>query len=294
MDIRKMIHKLVGVYRKLPLKPFHKILVRIYRRYTVFHRGKVLIAVREGIKWELDLNEYIDSSIYYQGLFKPNTVHVINNTVEKGMTVLDIGANIGCHTLRFAKLVGAEGKVIAIEPMSWALSKLKKNIALNDFNNIILDKMAISDRSVGEQIVQFQASWPLYGDLLDGSIHSVHPEENAVEVITLDDYVAKRNIKRIDFIKVAVNGYEYKVIKGGINTIKKFQPVMIIEFSKYAPKWYGDTLDGLIDLLYSLGYSCYSDIDFKRYKDSKSVLSVVPSHETRNLLVKARRVENRI
>lgn len=291
--MEKVIHKLVGIYRKLPLKPFHKILVRLFRRYTLLGRKKVIITVRDGIKWELDLNEYIDSAIYHQGLFKPNTVNVINNTVGEGMTVLDIGANIGCHTLRFAKLVGMSGKVIAVEPMSWAFSKLKRNVELNDFNNITLDRIALSDRSMGEQKVQFQSSWPLHGDRSDGSKDSVNPEKEAVEVITLDDYVAKRNINRVDFIKLVVSGYEYKVIRGGINTIKKFQPVMIIEVSKHTLKKCGDTLESLIDLLHSLEYTWYAEKDFKPYNDRESILNAVPPDVNRTFLVKPKRAENR-
>lgn len=252
---KKMIGKLVTIYRKLPIKPFQGVLGKLYRKYKLLYRNKVVIAVKGGIRWELDLKEQIDSSIYYEGCFEPTTTAVINRYVKEGMTVLDIGANIGCHTLRFAKLVGKMGKVIAFEPMSWAFSKLKRNVELNNFDNITLERIALSDESKGERVVQFYASWPLDADLSDSKIHPIHHGErmeNTVEVITLDDYVQRENIKKIDFVKLDVDGYEYKVIGGGTNTIKKFKPVMIIEFSKYTLREYGDNLEKLIDLLISL------------------------------------------
>ena len=102
----QIIGYLINIYRKLPVKPFQKPLSKLYEIYKLHNRNKIVMAEIDGIKYQLDLNELIDSSIYYEGCFEPMTTAVINKYVREGMTVLDIGANIGCHTLRFAKLVG--------------------------------------------------------------------------------------------------------------------------------------------------------------------------------------------
>src|SRR5688572_20988587 len=72
--------------------------------------------VRDGIRWQLDLREGIDFSIYLLGSFEPATVRAYRRIVKPGQTVLDIGANIGAHTLPLARLVGPGGRVIAFEP----------------------------------------------------------------------------------------------------------------------------------------------------------------------------------
>ena len=98
-------------------------------------------------------------------------------------------------------------------------------------------------------------------------------------------------IQGIDFIKLDVDGYEYKVIQGGVNTIKKFNPIMIVEFGKYTlKKKSGHRLEDLIDLLSSLGYSFYSAENLKQYRSKQSLLRAVPSDKTINVLCKPKSV----
>ena len=209
------------------------------------------------------------------------TTAVINKYVKKGMTAVDIGANIGCHTLRCAKLVGKSGKVIVFEPMSWAFAKLKRNIELNDFNNIILEKFALS-HVTDRQSVYFRSSWTL-------DKRSAPDSEGGEEVdfITLDEYVQRNNISKIDFIKLDVDGYEYKVIRGGVNSIKKFKPIMIIEFVKYTLREYGGSLEELIELLASLSYSFYSEKDLRQYISKESLLNAEPEDGGINVVCRA-------
>ena len=104
------IKYLINIYRNLPVKPFAGILKKLYQKYILLGKNRFVVATIDGIKYQLDLNELIDSSIYYDGCFEPMTTAVINRYVREDMTVFDIGANIGCHTLRFAKLVGGVEK----------------------------------------------------------------------------------------------------------------------------------------------------------------------------------------
>lgn len=285
----KMVRYLVSTYLKLPIKPFRGILAKLYQKYKLLNRNKVVIATVDGITYQLDLNELIDSSIYYEGCFEPMTTAIINKFVKEGMTVLDVGANIGCHTFRFAKLVGETGRVIAFEPISYAFTKLKRNLELNNFNNVTLEKIALSDESKGIQEVEFYASWALTNERLNNvhPIHGGHKFKDVVGLVTIDDYVRRKEIKTVDFIKLDVDGYECKVIRGGYNTIKKFKPVMIIEFGEYTLKEVGDSLENLIDLLDSLGYSFYSEENFKKYGSKESLLNAVPPDSTINVLCKS-------
>lgn len=224
--VNRLIRTLAGLYSRLPVKPFRGVLSRLFQKYRTASRNRVVIAKVDGITYQLDLNEMIDSSIYYEGCFEPMTTAVINEQVKPGMTVLDIGANIGCHTLRLAKLVGEAGKVITFEPMSWAFAKLKTNIELNDFNNVILEKLALSN-IIERKPAYFRTSWTPDNQ---SSPNSKNSED--IDFLTLDKYVSINNIDKIDFIKLDVDGYEYKVIWGGRETIKEFKPIMIVELGK--------------------------------------------------------------
>ena len=92
--------------------------------------GAITTVRRRRVSWTLDLREGIDFSIWLLGAFELATVRAYERLVRPGDTVLDIGANIGAHTLHLARAVGAQGKVYAIEPTDYAIGKLKANIAL--------------------------------------------------------------------------------------------------------------------------------------------------------------------
>src|SRR6266436_206522 len=82
---------------------------------------------RDGLKWRLDLEQGIDLAIYLLGAFERSTVNAYRKIVQPGDTVLDIGANVGAHTLHLARLVGNNGTVIAYEPTAYAVRKLRQN-----------------------------------------------------------------------------------------------------------------------------------------------------------------------
>ena len=87
--------------------------------------GPELVTSRQGLTWQLDLREGIDLSIYLLGRFEPSTVRCYTRLVNPGDVVLDVGANIGAHTLPLARLVGEAGRVIAFELTRYAFLKLQ-------------------------------------------------------------------------------------------------------------------------------------------------------------------------
>src|SRR2546423_1295891 len=119
------------------LKTSHKILIARLLNWIVTGARKLVglgpqvTVIRQGVKWTLDLNEGIDFSIWLLGGFEPQTLRQYEKLVKPGSTVIDIGANVGAHTLPFARLVGKSGRVVAFEPTKWAIGKLKRNLELN-------------------------------------------------------------------------------------------------------------------------------------------------------------------
>src|SRR4030095_4914874 len=89
--------------------------------------GSQTEVVRDGLRWQLDLCEGIDLALYL-GIFETDSVSVVRRLLEPGAVVLDIGANIGAHTLPMARRVGPNGKVYAFEPTQFAFQKLQNNI----------------------------------------------------------------------------------------------------------------------------------------------------------------------
>ena len=90
---------------------------------TLVGKADVGVFRRGDIVWELDLSEGIDFAIYLRGGFEPETLREYRRIVRAGFVALDIGANIGSHTLPLAQLVGPSGRVYSFEPTDYAFAK---------------------------------------------------------------------------------------------------------------------------------------------------------------------------
>ena len=194
------------------------------------------IVERNGIRYQLDLNEGIDFSIYLLGAFEPGTQKTLQKLVKPGDTVFDIGANIGSHTLGIAKSVGSSGKVYAFEPADFAFAKLKRNLALNpELQARTYPQQIFFAASSTEPLErEIYASWPLEGD---GTVHPKHrgrlvTTEHA-RVESLDNFVIREGITRLDLIKMDVDGHELPVLQGANDTLRRFQPTLVMEISPY-------------------------------------------------------------
>jgi tRNA G37 N-methylase Trm5 len=106
--------------------------------YRVVRAGRALfgqtdrdVVRRGGIFYDLDLSQGIDFAIYLGNIYERQTRSTLRKLVAPNSLVLDIGANIGAHTLNLARFVGPNGRVIAFEPTDYAFRKLSRNLELN-------------------------------------------------------------------------------------------------------------------------------------------------------------------
>ncbi|KKN21501.1 hypothetical protein LCGC14_0924660 [marine sediment metagenome] len=207
----------------------------------------------------------IDRSLFFLGYYDYDTTNAINRLCKEGMIALDIGANIGVYTFRMAKLVGKTGKVIAFEPMSWAFLKLKKNFELNNFHNITLEKLALTNKQKKENTF-FKSSWST-----DGVLKDIAQKKELIEFTTLDEYLREKGINKVDFIKIDVDGYEYRVLQGAIDALKIFKPIIILEIANYTLT----NIEAVISLLSNLGYEFYSEKNFRKYNNINNNINML-------------------
>jgi len=149
----------------------------------------------------------------------------INSFIKEDFIVFDIGANIGVFTCFCANLV-KKGKVFAFEPVSFVFDVLKKNTV--DYKNVEIYKIALGSKIEEKEILIRQwapGDSTLYDSPIKRPSESFNLKEK-IQIFTLDYVVDKFNLKRLDFIKIDVEGYEIEVLKGGIQTIKKFRPIL--------------------------------------------------------------------
>jgi FkbM family methyltransferase len=240
---------------------------RVLRMFGLAAKAGTPVQVRRsGVLWSLDLGEGIDFSIYLLGAFERSTLKALRRLVKPGYTVFDIGANIGAHTLHLANAVGAKGCVFAFEPTNFAFDKLTRNLALNpDLGRLVTANQVFLVDDLGTQRQpEIYSSWPLEGGAGRHPKHLGRRESTSkASVDTLDSFVARHEIKRVDLIKIDVDGHEYPVLKGGRELLKRFAPILVMELSPYVHSEEGNDFRALIELLAGCGYS-FKELDTQK------------------------------
>jgi len=222
----------------------------------LFGKGNQAVVRRGGLRWSLDLEEGIDFSIYLLGAFERSTASTLRALVKPGDTVLDIGANIGAHTLGLARSVGAKGKVFAFEPADFAFQKLLRNLALNpELEQRTHASQAMLGSGTEKPRAGVYASWPLE------KVDSVHPKHRGRFVSTqgavadtLDGFVERQGIGRINLIKMDVDGNELPVLQGGRRVLHEQRPIIVMEMSPYVHAEEQNSFAAMIELLRGLRY----------------------------------------
>ena len=139
--------------------------------------------------------------------------------VRRGMTFVDVGANIGTHSVYAADLVGSEGQVFSFEPVPETLRILKDNLALNNVTNAIVDDCCLSDGN-GISV--------LHVNLDSAKTSLVRQGSSAIKVTTKTLDTALPAGVRIDILKIDVEGADYAVLRGAAEIFATAPPGLVI------------------------------------------------------------------
>lgn len=170
-----------------------------------------------------------------------------------GVVAIDCGANIGVHTIEWAKMLYGKGSVVAFEPQEHVYYALCGNIALNNCFNVSAYNSAVGDE--GKLIDMPKPNYfrpSSFGSMEikqhDGSenIGQALTSTTKVEQVTLDTLP----LQRVDFIKIDVEGMEFEALSGGNGLIEKFKPQMLIEIIKI-------DREKMREKLVTMGYDVY-------------------------------------
>lgn len=237
---------------------FKKIFVRVYLK--IFLPSKIFEGVTEqiinkdGIRFNLQINDWIQSNLYFLGEYEFDEICFLKNSLSKGDTFFDIGANIGLYTLSAAKKLGNSGKIFAFEPFSVNYKRLVKNISLNGFTNIIAEKLAVSDKN--ESISVFYDEQENNLGMVSSFLTDFSQKET-VKSVTIDHYVEKNCIKDIKFVKIDIEGGEFFALKGMENTLKNHNPILLIEIIDELLNKSNVKSEEVIDYLKGLNYQLF-------------------------------------
>lgn len=239
-----------------------KILFLIRRRLIkYFLLLKNLIGIRT-TKFRLNSGEnFVIRNIDHLGLelmseefFELKSQQLIMDTVQQDMVVLDIGANIGFYTVKIANKIGAKGKVFSFEPNPEMVKQLTQNVQLNKFDNVFIQPVALSD-SAG--VIQFHCPEPGYESHGSFMSNSTFETSTLIDIKTqkLDDWLESQNIKRVDFIKIDVEGAERKIFSGASRLLSSpSRPTIIFECAELTCAAFGHCVYDVLSDLVSYGY----------------------------------------
>tara|TARA_Y100000590_G_C15502286_1_gene932104 strand:- start:127 stop:990 length:864 start_codon:yes stop_codon:yes gene_type:complete len=257
----------------------------ILSKFLIFFLGKKKrIITRNKILYLVDLNEGIDLGIFLnikneKKLF--NIQKVLKN--DKNVNLIDVGSNVGSVALPLAKLFN-KSNIIAIEPTIYAFKKLKKNISLN-YNlkkKIRILNLFISNKY--KKVKYVHSSWNFSDEQKKHKIHLGSLRKNTYQITSLDRLVKKLN-KKIHFIKIDVDGYELDVLNSGYKIIKKYKPIIHIEFAPYLHKDFGYTTENLIKFIKKkINYSFFNE-DFIEIKNIESYAKTINNRSENFFLI---------
>jgi FkbM family methyltransferase len=154
--------------------------------------------------------------------------------LRPGMTVYDVGANIGTYSLQFTNWIGPTGRLYAIEPNPMCVSYLRANLERTSARNYSVIPLALSDRPCKVRFTINYAS-SMIGIGSDSPQTGKPGHTIQVQGESLDCLVKRLNLRNPDFIKVDVEGAEGSVIAGMLETLVRARPVLMLELHGREP-----------------------------------------------------------
>jgi FkbM family methyltransferase len=189
---------------------------------------------------------YLGRSLDVYGEFSEGEVRLFDQMVHPGMTVVDVGANIGAHTIFFAKKTGPNGRVFAFEPQRVLYHVLCANLALNLHHNVTAINGGLGSNSTRLTLPKIDYA---QGGNFGGVSLGVGSGEDA-PVEALDTY----RLRSCHVIKIDVEGMERDVLEGAQVTLSEHRPLLYVENDR------AEKSKRLIDWLLRADYRLFWDL----------------------------------
>ena len=217
---------------------------------ALFSKDTLLACERQGFIWELDLSQWLDWHLFF-GFQSQEDRHLLS-LIRSGDCVIDGGGYVGTVALPLAARVGSTGQIHCFEPDPLNFSRLEQHVRLNSLQNVHCLPLALAERSGHLELVR---PWPENGggNLVDngtwGSCSRVR-----VPSLSLDDWSRREAVQRVDLLKLDLEGYEVRALRGARQLLRRFRPLLFLEAHEPHLRNHGDDLAGLERELAALNY----------------------------------------
>jgi len=271
----QLLH-LVGVYR-LPSTP-------LYRNFD------------EALALRLQPDEHLTRRLWFGGYVEYDEENLVRAFLRPGMTAIDGGANVGHMSLICARRVRPGGHVHAFEPVPGTFAILRENVEVNGLEETVrVHRFAFADRSDELVRIECQEQYSnmahmALGNDRDSAAVPTHsgadsraepnPGGNVrvseVSTVTLDDYVAREGLERVDFLKLDLEGAETMALAGARRLLGVMKPVVLCEFNNPTLVRFGSSSHTLWRMWRELGYEFF---DYRHRERTLSPRCLFPEHD---------------
>ena len=228
---------------------------KIYRK--LYFEGEFSVPVEKGKSFKIKNYDYvyIEKCIFWKGIYgewEKISLQIWAELAKQSNYIFDVGANTGVFSL-LAKCVNPSSKVYAFEPVERIYKKLNHNINLNKFD-IQSSNQAVSNKNGTTLFYDQDIKHPLTASLrkTNSGEHNSTVITKEIAVTTLDSFIQKNKIPRIDLIKIDVETFEVEVLEGVQENLKNFKPTIIIEVLN------DEVASGISKLIAGIDYDLYN------------------------------------
>lgn len=237
---------------------------------------------QEGVKiLSVFKGDYFTAILDQHKVYEQHFTDFLYDVLLPGDVALDLGANLGYHTINMANIVGRDGQVHAFEAQRIIFQQLTCNVFLNQLTNVYTYNNAIGNsfESVFIEDPNYfhDGTYPNVTNIGNSAIN-LSNRGNEVKQLTINSL----NLSKLNFIKLDIQGSELMALQGGVTTIEKFQPYIFIEIENEQLQRFNIGKQEIIDFFKVLKYSTYritntddyiclpehSKYDINRYKNA--------------------------
>lgn len=232
----------------------------MYRAVHAWRLPHIVESRCAGVRLRYSSQSHIGEAIYANA-FEREERDLLDQIITPGLTVLDIGANLGFYTCLFARKAGPAGRVVSFEPTPSTFGLLEQNVRLNGLDGIVeCRNCGLSDKEGIAHMSVFSEGKDVYNSFRADDAHNDGPVPDIIEVATttLDQCLDTLDVKRGCFIKIDVEGFEHQVIMGGRNHLQDMENVsLMVELYEPLSRRFGCSPLQTLDVLGSWGFTAY-------------------------------------
>jgi FkbM family methyltransferase len=228
----------------------------LMRPYVIWRPVELEAKTATGLRLRNTLSDVIHSALYFFGVWEPALTQYIARHLRPGDIYIDIGANVGIHTMHGAQRVGPAGRVHAIEASPTIFGLLQSNIARNGLSNIVAHNVAVSDKR-GTLTVFLHGPGNLGLTTILRNETAAGAQEETIEARPLADIVPETDILTARLIKIDVEGAEWQVLQGMAALIPRLHEdvSLVVEVSRDALASHGVSIAQFMAFFESHGYA---------------------------------------